>query len=139
MQNSRTSSQPRPSEGFTLFEVVIALAIAALGLTLLMAAAGTGLENAGVADQFVDATRRAQSHLAQIGVGAPLSPGVQSGDDGDGYSWQVRVSPPVLHVAAATQSDQPRLGLYTVEVTVTWHSGASIKSVALQSLRTLRQ
>ena len=51
----------RPAAGFTLIEVLVALAIAALGLGALMAAAGTGLGNATLADQYIEATRRAQA------------------------------------------------------------------------------
>ena len=139
MPNNRADRRQRRCNGFTLFEVVIALAIAAVGLTFLMAAAGTGLNNAKLADQFIEATRRAQSHLAQVGVTSPLIPGIQSGDDGGGYSWRVRVSSPVLHAETAQKADQPNLGLYTIEVAISWNSGDSIKSVAVRSLRTLRQ
>lgn len=121
-----------PLSGFTLIEVMVALAIAALGLGVLMAAAGTGLGNATLADQYIDATRRAQSHLAAVGSLTPLRAGIQSGNDGGGYSWQVRISEPVLH--APGMGKQP-LGLYTVEVTLSWHSGVSTRSVSLQSRR----
>src|SRR5262245_58464501 len=100
-----------------------------------MSAASTGLANAELARQFIEATRRAQSHLAQVGVTTPLVPGVRSGNDGDGFSWQVRVSAPVVHAGSAP-SQSAELGLYTVEVAVGWRSRASVRSVALRSLRT---
>ena len=119
--------------GFTLIEVVVALAIAALGLGFLVAAAGTGLENATLADRYVELTRLAQSHLAAVDVLTPLKPGEQSGNDGDGYSWRVRISQPVVHAGAPASQMQSPLGLYTVEVTETWRSGLFSKSVSLQS------
>jgi general secretion pathway protein I len=121
------------SAGFTLFEVVIALAIAALGLGFLVAAAGTGLENGALADQYMEATRRAQSHLAALDVLTPLRPGDQSGDDGGGYSWRVRVSQPALH--AGTTADQKAPALYTVDVSITWRAGNATRTVSLQSQR----
>jgi general secretion pathway protein I len=119
--------------GFTLIEVVVALAIAALGLGFLVAAAGTGLENATLADRYIELTRLAQSHLAAVDVVTPLRPGEQGGDDGGGYSWRVRVSQPVVHAAAPASEMQLSLALYSVEVTETWRSGLFSKSVSLQS------
>jgi general secretion pathway protein I len=121
--------------GFTLIEVVVALAVAALGLSFLMAAASTGLGNAGLADQYIEATRRAQSHLAELGVTEPLHPGVRAGDDGGGYSWRSWISSPRLHDRPPAPEGIVPLGLYAVEVTISWRSGDSIKSVSLRSQR----
>ena len=126
------------SRGFTLFEVVIALGIAALGLSFMISAARSGLANAGLADQFIAATRIAQSRLAEVGVTTPLVPGTRSGTDGGGYTLQVRISSPLVQ-AGAPASDIPPLGLYTIDVTVGWRDGDSPKSVSLRSQRILRQ
>lgn len=122
------------TNGFTLLEVMIALAIAALGLASLMAATGTGLGNAKLAGQYVEATRRAQSHLAVIGTATPLSPGDRSGDDGGGFSWRVRISPPLIRTNAGPGA-QSLPAFYTVEVTISWQGGGTMKSVSLQSRR----
>jgi general secretion pathway protein I len=123
----------RAHSGFTLVEVIVALAIAGLGLALMIAAAGAGLGNAGEADRYIDATRRAQAHLAALGVTTTLRPGEQSGDDGGGYSWRVRVSEPVLHASDAQAAKV--LGLYTVEVTISWRDARSSRNVSLLSQR----
>jgi general secretion pathway protein I len=122
------------SSGFTLFEVVVALAIAAMGLGALMAATSQGLGNAQLADRYIEATRRAQSRLAELGKATLLVPGVQSGDDGGGFSWRVRIAPPATHDAPPANG-VPALALYTVEATVSWQSGGASRSVSLQSLR----
>jgi prepilin-type N-terminal cleavage/methylation domain-containing protein len=125
------------STGFTLFEVVIALAIAALGLAALMAAASTGLGNSAAADRYIEATRRAQSHLAEIGATASLVTGVRSGDDGAGFSWRTRIGPPVVQEAARGNAG-PALALYPVEVTMSWRNGNTERNVTLQSQRVSR-
>lgn len=119
--------------GFTLFEVVIALAIAALGLGFLVAAAGSGLENATLADQYLEATRRAQSHIAALDVLTPLRPGEQLGDDGGGYSWRVRISQPMLH--ARGSADHKPLALYSIDVSISWRAGQATRTVTLQTQR----
>jgi general secretion pathway protein I len=120
--------------GFTLIEVLVALAIAALGLGALMAAAGTGLANSGVADRYIEATRRAQSLLALAAAAAPLQPGERSGADDDGFAWRIRVSAPVLHAAVKGATADRLPGLYAIEVTVTWSAG-STRSVSLRTQR----
>ena len=129
MARSRTASK-----GFTLLEAMIALAIAAFGLASLMAATGTGLGNAKLAGQYIEATRRAQSHLSLIGTSMPLNPGDRSGDDGGGFSWRVRISPPLIR-AKAGPGAQSLPAFYTVEVRISWQSGGSTKNVSLQSQR----
>src|SRR5262245_58465334 len=105
--------EPGPCAGFTLIEVLVALAVAALGLAVLMAAIGVGLGNARLAERYLEATSRAQSHLAQVGVSLPLSPGEQSGDDGGGFSWLVRISPAAVNASAAEAGTQQPLTLYS--------------------------
>jgi general secretion pathway protein I len=124
------------TRGFTLIEVLIALAIAGVGMAALLAAAGTGLGNARLADRYVEATRRAQSRLALVGVAIPVAAGAWSGDDGGGFFWRVKISLPVTH--ATVPGGEPLPELHRVEVTVTWQEGGTAKSVTLRSERVAR-
>jgi len=130
----RRCRRASPRAGFTLLEVVVALAIAAMGLGALMAATSQGLGNALLADRTIEATRRAQSRLAEVGKATPLVVGVLSGDDGGGYAWRIRIAPPATRDASPANG-VPALALYTVEASVSWQSGGSTRSVSLQSLR----
>lgn len=127
-------SRARGDAGFTLIEVLVALAIAALGLSALMAAAGQGMRNVTVANTYLEATRRAQTRLDIVGVIAPPVAGERFGDDGGGFTWRVRLSP-VGDRAPPKGSDKEPLTLYDVTVTIGWKSGAASKSVTLQSQR----
>lgn len=122
--------------GFTLLEVVIALAIAALALVVLFRAGGDGLFAAATASRAEEAVQRAQSHLAAIGRDAPLLEGQSDGDDGGGYRWHLRVAPvarwqkpgPAGSAGAATT-------LYKIEVTVSWRGNGHDRSVVLTTER----
>jgi len=124
----------RAAAGFTLLEVLVALAIAGIGLAFFLAATGVGLQNVSIADQTIQATRVAQSRLAQIGLTVPLKQGNYSGDDGDGFRWQVDFAPPLTH-ARNSDSPSPRHALYPVNVRVRWRSGMSWREVSLRSER----
>jgi general secretion pathway protein I len=119
--------------GFTLIEVLVALAIAALGIASLIAATGVGLGSADLAAQYVNATRRAQSRLDTVGILQPFAAGEQSGDDGGGFFWRVRISPPATHLPQPGSGDLP--GLYQVEVDIDWRSGLGWREVSLRSER----
>src|SRR5260370_38054486 len=76
--------------GFTLLEVVVALAIAALAIVGLFQAASGGLLAVNTAGRVEEAVQRAQSHLAAVGRRAALIQGEFTGDDGGGDSLRVR-------------------------------------------------
>lgn len=129
---SKNRSDPRAgsaASGFTLIEVLVALAIAALGLGALMVAASQGLGNLKTADNYIEATRRAQSRLATVGTELAVKEGDWSGDDGGGFGWRIQAHP----VPGA--DDKAPFITYDVVVTVAWSSEGKVKAVTLQSQR----
>jgi len=114
--------------------VLVALAIAALGLALLMAASGDGTRNARTADAYMEATQRAQSRLAQVGITLPLKQSNSLGDDGNGFRWRVRIGPPLTQ-AASSQEGAKMMGLFPVDVTIFWNESGQDKSMTLHSER----
>src|ERR1700751_5735278 len=82
---------PMGKNGFTLLEVVVALAIAGLALVGLFRAGSGGLFAVDTAARAEEAVQRAQSHLAAIGRDAALVEGELTGDDGGGYRWSLSV------------------------------------------------
>src|SRR5881275_2314551 len=90
---SMLRSRPGQAFGFTLLEVVVAVAIASLALVGLFRAGSGGLFAADTAARVDEAIERAQSHLAAFGRSGAVRPGELAGDDGGGFSWRVRVVP----------------------------------------------
>ena len=129
----RFDAARRGDDGFTLLEVLVAFAIAALALGVLFEGAVGGLRSTRVADRTEEALSRAQSHLAAVGQGMPLGSGTQEGDDGGGYHWSVRIRP--LRSAVSTSA---RIVLYAVQVTESWDAaggGDATRSVVLRTER----
>jgi prepilin-type N-terminal cleavage/methylation domain-containing protein len=120
--------------GFTLIEVLVSLAIAAIGVAFFLSATGVGLQNTSIADRYIQATRLAQSHLASVGLSVPLRQGTYSGDDGLGFHWQVRISAPLVHPQSPDTRTLPA-ALYPVEVGESWASGFSRREIILRSER----
>ena len=116
--------------GFTLIEVLVAFAIAALSLAVLLQVFSTGLRNAATSKDYAQATMHAESLLARIGVEEVLSPGVRRGTFADGYRWTLAVTPFQADVATALAQ------AFDVVVTVGWgEEGGAGRSVSLRTLR----
>ncbi len=126
----------RAKSGFTLLEVVVALAIAALALVGLFQAGSGGLFAADTAARAEEAVQRAQSHLAAIGRDAALVAGDSDGDDGGGYRWRLRVQPIATRpVGTADNLPATTITLFDVEVGVSWHARGHDRAVVLKTLR----
>jgi general secretion pathway protein I len=122
--------------GFTLLEVVVALAIAALALVGLFRAGTGGIFAADTAARVEEAVQRAQSHLAAVGRNAALTEGELTGDDGGGYRWRLRVRPLITRQAPGQGSiSSATTTLFDVEVAISWPGRAGERSVVLRTLR----
>jgi general secretion pathway protein I len=127
--------RPGHARGFTLLEVVVALAIASLALVGLFRAGSGGLFAADTAARVDEAVERAQSHLAAFGRTGAVAPGELAGDDGGGFSWRVRVQP--IAVAPVMAQGQPAAAraLYSVQVSISWRGAGRTRSVVLETRR----
>lgn len=121
--------------GFTLLEVLVAFVIAALALGALSQGAAGGLQSARVSGHYQEALSRARSRLATLGTPVP---GEQNGDDGGGYSWQVRVAQLAAAGRAREGIDPQRPGravLLGVVVRISWRMDGGEREVALATER----
>ena len=126
----------RQAGGFTLLEVVVALAIAAVALVGLFQAGSGGLFAVDTAARAQEAIQRAQSHLAAVGRDAALVQGEFTDDDGGGYRWRLRVRPVGTRRGLAPDGNSAGSAtLYDVEVAISWPGRTGDRSVVLKTLR----
>ncbi len=126
----------RRRDGFTLLEVMVALAIALPALFLLYRQGALALDLTGSSLATQEAISRAQSHVAALS-GSALAPGDRDGDDGSGFRWRTRVTP------VATQGPNRTTGrrsayaagttLYAVSVQISWRSSRGPQTLALET------
>jgi general secretion pathway protein I len=127
------------ARGFTLIEILVALAILGLSLGVLMQIFSTGLRGAAASKTRVVATRLAESKLAAVGVEEPLAEGVSEGRFDERYRWRIavrRLLPPDGEEPGAAALVRP----YRVDVSVLWGGdggapGGDARSLTLTTLR----
>ena len=124
------------SSGFTLLEVVVALAIAAVALVGLFQAGSGGFFAVDTAARAQEAVQRARSHLAAVGRDAALVQGDFTDEDGGGYRWRLRVQPVATRQLPAPGGNANATAtLFDVEVAISWPGHSGDRSVVLKTLR----
>ena len=138
--NHLPTAEPAPSGGecgFTLLEVLVALAIALPALLLLYRQGAFALEMTDTAATYAEAVSRARSRLDAL-VDTSLQPGERSGDDGGRYRWRTQITP---LSTSARRADAARslyaagTTLYAVRVEIAWSGPTRSRAVVLDTRR----
>jgi len=129
------------SAGFTLIEILVALALLGLTIGAIASVLGNSAQGYTAADSAQTALSLAEDKLESAGVIGPLRVGQTEGRFDERFSWRLAVtnyrdrSPAgaAPSPAAAAQPDGP--GLFRIEVTVGWREGVRQSQIALSTVR----
>ena len=121
----------RRDRGFTLVEVVVAIAILALMAGVIFRVNSDSIRNIHRADTLANASAMAQSLIAKVGTEIPLREGEVRGQSGSGLQWRVQMK----RYGDATDRAQWPLSAYTVVAEVTSRNDPDTQPVALMTLR----
>jgi type II secretion system protein I len=130
--NQRLPGQRHPcrgSDGFTLFEVLIAIVILTMSLSALLPSFSGGLRGATAIDDHMRARLFAQSVMAETTHNRDPQPAVRQGQF-EQFTWSLAVTPYDADVVP-----QPAWRLHRLVLTVAWSPGRHIE---LQTLRMMR-
>jgi len=118
-------------QGFTLIEVIVALAILSAGLSVLLGLISGGLLQTASGERIAEAGSLAQSLVAEVGTQLPIKPGEREGQFPEGYRWHLRM----LQYGNAKEQEEWPVGLYVISAGVYWEEGARQRSFELTTLR----
>ncbi len=113
--------------GFSLLEMVVAIAIMGLSLGVLYQAVGGSSRSVQTAEQYAYAVNIAESLLAEYALVPDAGIDVQ-GESGETYRWQV-LAQPLPH-----EADPPLARLMTLHVRVSWGAGTRERHYDLHSV-----
>lgn len=117
------------SRGFSLLEMVVAVAILGMSLGALYQAAGGATRTVAIDEKTAYAVELARSLLANYAV-VPLAGMNETGETAGGFAWEVISEPAAL----AVDSPLAEGLLQQISVVVSWRDGGRDRTVALQSV-----
>ncbi len=114
--------------GFTLLEVVIALAILGVTFALAMELLANGVRSAKASEDYTEAVLLGRQKLAETVVTFPLRETTSGGEFGSGFRWTSEVRP-------LPQREELPAQLYQVRIRVIWPGRSGEKSLDLYTQR----
>jgi general secretion pathway protein I len=125
---------PEPTEerGFTLLEVLIALAILGVSLSVILTTVSDTLSRTRRGEQELAAAALAQTLLDRAGRDL-VTKGTDASGDEDGFAWKLAIA----EFGDEKERDAWEANPVTATVTVTWLEAGQERSVSLKTLKIL--
>jgi general secretion pathway protein I len=129
LQDRRSASRGSSrSAGFSLLEMVVAVAILAIALVTLYQAAGGATRNVRADEKYAYGVELARSLLAD-NAQVPPDGVSDSGETEGGFNWQVQTRRIDLGRTALASAS-----LHEIEVAVRWRDGGRAREILLNSV-----
>ena len=126
------------ARGFTLIEVLVAVAILGIGLTVTLELFSGGLRLGRASEEYTKAVNYARMKMEEMAVKTEVTEGVEEGSFDDTFRWQVEVK----KVDLLPVEDKPDFKLpahfFQVQIDVIWKSGSKERSTRIESYRTIK-
>ncbi len=116
--------------GFTLLEVLVALALLGIAVTAILQLFSANLKSISASEEYVAGSLEAQSKMREVLDGTEFYEKSWNGITDNGYRFQVTVSDTLKERAEALP-----VKLVAVEVKVYWTQGTMEKSLTLKTMK----
>jgi general secretion pathway protein I len=117
-------------KGFTLLEVLVALAVIAIAITMVLQLFSVDLRAIVRSGDLISATIRGESRIREIMAESSLTEKAWSEITEDGYRMDVLISEVIKE-----RTDNLPIRLMQVALTVRWMEGIREKSLSLKTIR----
>jgi general secretion pathway protein I len=124
--------------GFTLIEVVVAMAILAVGLTIIIELFSGGLRLGRTSVEYTKALNYARMKMEEIAVKKDLEEGSEEGEFDHTYRWKVDIKrADILPIENETNYKIPA-ELFHITIDILWKSGSKERSNRIESYKVMR-
>jgi general secretion pathway protein I len=124
--------------GFTLIEVVVAMAILGIGITMMIELFSGSLRLVRTSGEYTKAVNYARVKMEEMTLKPTTNEGIEEGEFDKTYRWQVDVKRMDLLSATIETDYKPPVQLFQVKVHVVWKSGTKERSTVLETYRTIK-
>ena len=128
----------KATTGFTLMEVVGALAILGGGLTVIIELFSGGLRLGRASVEYTKAVNYGRTKLEEVALKDTMEEGSEEGEFDETYRWQMGVKKvDVLYLEEKTDY-KPPAELYQIQVNIIWKSGLKERSTRIETYKTVQ-
>ena len=124
--------------GFTLIEVVVAMAILSIGITMIIELFSGSLRLVRTSGEYTKAVNYARVKMEEMTVKPTVTEWIEQGEFDGAYRWQVDVKRMDLLPPRIETDFKPPVELFQVKVHVLWKSGTKERSTVLETYRTIK-
>jgi general secretion pathway protein I len=121
--------------GFTLIEVVVALAILGIALTAIIELFSGGLRLARTSVEYTKAMNFARMKMEEITSQQKIEEGTNEGKYDETYHWQARIKRIDILPIEKDTDFKPPVELFQVRVDILWKSGVKERSASVESYK----
>jgi len=132
-------SKDRRKGGFTLVEVVVAMAVLGISLVLVIELFSGGLRLARASEEYTVAAQLARQKLEEISLNHQPEEGVKEGDFDHMYRWQVDVKKTELLPFGKETDYSPPAELYQIQVRIIWKSGNQERMTRIDTFKAVKR
>jgi general secretion pathway protein I len=116
--------------GFTLMEILVAMMVLTISMTVIMQLFSGGLRSARLSEDYQTALFHARAKLENILLMGELSEGTREGEIPGGYRWQTKVT-----IISPDENKDTSLTPFHIDLNVSWQAGRGGKSFRLSTLQ----
>ena len=129
-------------KGFTLLEILLAISILGVAITVIMQQFSAGLRIARTSQTYTTATIYAKQKLEELQVEEEMKEKEESGSFDDGYYFRVSIMPYEEYMGDEEDEelfDHLPLEMFRLKSVVSWKEGEKEKSITLATLKTVKK
>jgi type II secretion system protein I len=120
------------SKGFTLLEILVALAILATAVTIIFQLFSAGLRNIAVSEDVVSAAVRAEAKMREVLSNEELTENSWTETTTDGYTFAVNITE-----ALQEKTDSLPVQVLQIDLAITWTKNTRERSLRLKTYKTV--
>ncbi|KMP10367.1 hypothetical protein UZ36_07870 [Candidatus Nitromaritima sp. SCGC AAA799-C22] len=132
LQEKRASKNKLCEDGFSLLEVIVALAIMALGFVTVMQLFSGSIRSVGLSEQYLKAATLAHSKMGELEmINYDVDTLEGTFEEEENYHWQLEVAP----YSSSLNSEKDNIHLSEVTLKVLWTDANQVRNIELTTVK----